>query len=394
MKTDTLNAQIGENHLQNFSESLLQTANEKNVESDDSMNTDTFGITCGDFLNMSLKDCNQVIFGLNRGNVGLLIGGTNVGKSTLALNLSIKITCNKPFFPLYQSDNTARRVLYIDGEATEAQLQADINKMLESCSEDEKERVNENLCLICDQEIKSETGSEPLNIANPKHLKKIEEIAIGFKPDLIIFDTLSALANLNENDNVKARNLIIQPLKDIAKKIDAGILLIHHTGKTKNKKGEYRARGASAWGTLSRVIINLDYEELIGGLVLSCSKIKGKKFDSLVMAINENTRWFEIIEDYSGMTKTKSELDYEELVAFVESENRKVKKSEIDSEFTANKKMSLAKIGRILSLACSRGDLFKEYGYYYGTEKCFGEEVPDRNDLQVHSQDKDLGLAK
>ena len=361
--------------IQEINKNGIDERNEIQVATEEVI--DTFGMTCGDFLDAEFPSSDQVMFGLNRGSVGMLVGGTNQGKSTMALNLSIAISCDVPFYPLFGENYTAKRVLYVDGEATEAQLQADINKMLESCSDAEKELVRSNLCLVCDQEIESETGSEPLNIADARHLKRIEEIADEFNPDLIIFDTLSALANLNENDNVKARNLVIQPLKDLAKKVNAGVLLIHHTGKVKNKRGEYRARGASAWGTLSRVVINLDYEEFIGGVVLSCSKVKGERFDALVMAINEATRWFEIIEDFSGLVKTKSELDYEKVVDFVRGANRKVKKCEIDEAFAASKEMSLAKIGRILSSACNNGDLGKNYGFYYGLTALDEQESED-----------------
>lgn len=376
--------------VETLNENKIIERNETQVSTEESL--DTFGMTCGDFLDAEFQNSDQVMFGLNRGSVGMIVGGTNQGKSTLALNLSIAIGCNASFYPLFGENYTAKRVLYVDGEATEAQLQADINKMLENCSDEEKEMVRTNLCLICDQEIESETGNEPLNIANVNHLKRIEEIATEFNPDLIIFDTLSALANLNENDNVKARNLIIQPLKDLAKKVGAGVLLIHHTGKAKNQRGEYKARGASAWGTLSRVVINLDYDEFFGGIVLSCSKVKGERFDSLVMAINQNTRWFEIIEDYSGIVKTKAELDYEKVVDFVREANRKVKKREIDEAFTTTKEMSVAKIGRILSSAYNNGDLGKDYGFYFGLP-ISGEPENDLI-LDFAGENNDLGLAE
>ncbi len=328
---------------------------------------DTFGITCRDFLDMDFPIPERVVSGLVRGSVGLMVASTNVGKSTLALNLSLSAGMDKTYLPLFDGNHKARRVMYIDGEATKGELQADIKKMLESCSTQEQELIKNNLCFVCDEELKG----EPLDLVNPEHLQTVIKKAVEFKPDLIIVDTLSALTLMeDENDNAKVKKEIIQPLKTLGRKANAGVLMLHHTGKyiegSPQAEDSYKGRGASTLGALSRVVYNLkSIKGTENRVTLSCSKVKGEKFESVVMELDADTRWFTVVEGASAKTSTPVEQDYWKVVDYVKNENRVVKKYEILIEFTANKVMSDAKIGRILKEAVAKNDLRKDYGKYF-----------------------------
>jgi hypothetical protein len=160
-----------------------------NGESATEEEADTFALTCRDFLKRDFPNPEKVMFGLGRGNVGLMIASTNLGKTTLALNLSLSAGGNRDFSPLFNENYKARRIMYIDGEATKSELQADLRKMLESCSPVEIEKIKDNLCFVCDEEL----HGEPLDLVNPEHLQVVTQRAVEFQPDLIIGSELKVM---------------------------------------------------------------------------------------------------------------------------------------------------------------------------------------------------------
>lgn len=331
---------------------------------------DTFGISLEDFLAMELEEPEKIMFGICKGNLGLMVAGTNVGKTTLALNLILSIGANKTFHPLFEEINTGRRVMYIDGEATKSELQADLMTMLMNFEPSEQARIKNNLSIICDEEI----DEESLDLVNPEHLKKIQEKAIEFKPDLIIVDTLSALTTLeDENDNAKVKREIIQPLKNLGKKANTGVLLLHHSGKYSEGKYEaddsYKGRGASTFGGSSRVIFNLKSGKgnNKGKIVLSCSKVKGKEFDPVVLELNEESRWFNLTGEIPNEKINRSDKKHNTVVDYVFKSKRKVKYAELLEKFTP-KEMSDSTLQRKLKEAVENGDLSKQHGVYFSPE--------------------------
>ncbi len=348
---------------------------------------DTFGIKWGDFLDLELPQTEKVMFGIGRGNVGLMIATTNIGKTTIALNLALSAGIGKGFSPLFDENYKARKVMYIDGESTKADLRDDIKTMLKSCSDSEQEMVKNNLFIVCDEELPSgNLGTEPLDLVNPEHLKAVQEKAIEFNPDLIIVDTLSALTVMeDENDNAKVKKEVIQPLKLLAKNADAGVLLLHHSGKA-SENGRFQAedafkgRGASALGALSRVVLNL--KKGIKGeaekIFLSCSKVKGEKFDRLEIKLNKNTRWFEVIGKDSASSEIKVDGDYGEIIGFVRNwvmtKGNSVKRGVIVNAF--KEKISRPKVDRLLRLALENDDLFQPKNGLYSAVINKKSEMP------------------
>lgn len=332
----------------------------------------TFGATWGEFSKIEFPTPERVIFGLNRGNVGLLNASTNVGKSTLILNVALSAASNRNFEPFVTDETVGRRILYIDGEATQAELQADINKMAEKLSPEERKLLENNLCLICDEEI----DGEPLDLVKENHRNKVLEVAEKFQPDLIVVDTLSALALLeDENDNAKVTKEIIRPLKSLAKKTNAAVLILHHVGKSsENPKYKVndaqKGRGASALGCLARSTFYL--KEIKGNKVeLSCPKVKGITFDRVILELNSETRWFSKA-DNTVAAEVEKQTKYEQVLEVVgEFPERKAKRKNI-LEAMKRKEYAIGDttLTRKITEALANGDLIKrEYGYYAIPEK-------------------------
>jgi archaellum biogenesis ATPase FlaH len=359
---------------------LEQTENDMNDESRDII--ETFAANWGDFSKITYPKPERIVFGLNRGNIGLLNASTNVGKTTLILNLALSAASNRLFEPFVGEETVGRKILYIDGEATKPELQADIKKMSENLSLEQRKLLDRNLSLICDEEV----DNEPLNLVKSSHRKKVLEKAKEFQADLIIVDTLSALTLMeDENDNAKVNAEIIQPLKNMAKKANAAVLILHHTGKwnegsSQSVAGAYKGRGASAFGAMTRSTFYL--RAIAGNKVeLSCPKVKGAAFNDVILELDANSRWFKVIGVNSETKKTKTDAKYETVVSFVSDQfiktGKPIKRDEIINALKGQ--VSKTTVGRKLDKAVEEGDLTQpKYGYYSvtlnpGTEVALAE---------------------
>lgn len=279
-----------EEFLRKFAESDTEVSDKRSV-----------GILWRDFQHKHFNSPDRILFGLSRGNVGLLVAETNAGKTTLALNLSLSLAAARAFPPFINEPHSPLRVMYVDGESTPAELQADVARMLSSFSAVERNHLNENLCILCDEQI---TG-ESLNLANAKHMQRVREEAERFKPDFTVIDTMTALFNLEEeNSNTEVKSVVMQPLKNLARDANGAVLLTHHIGKPKSEEGvigshAYKGRGASNFGALARSVVTItapdrnDTERVIVAL----PKAKGYRMKPLVLKLNPRTRWFEVTDE-------------------------------------------------------------------------------------------------
>lgn len=277
-----------------------------------------------DFRGMKFPRYETILFGLRRGNVGLLLAETEVGKTTLALNLSVTLAAGKTF-PPFINEPRPRRIMYVDGESTRAEFQTDINTMTRDWSDDERAILDDNLLVLCDEELKGEL----LNLAKPNHMATVKEAAQKFQPDLTVIDTMAALYDLqDENSNTEVKRVVMQPLKLLAREAEGAVLLAHHVGKPRGEEGNastraYRGRGASNFGALARSAVNLvgDRND-VGRVKLSVSKAKGYRLKDVVMRLDEDARWFRVMDEKPPETKTC----LQSVLAFV---TRKVTKPEI-----------------------------------------------------------------
>lgn len=250
--------------------------------------------TWAEFSAIERKRGEQIIHELERGELGMLAAITNVGKSTLLRNLALMLACGRPFTPL-TGFTKPRRVLLLDFETRAARFQNDITKMLAGFSTKERELISENLVICCDRMIED----EPLTLSNQQHFNFVVMQARAFKADIIVIDTLSAAFELrDENNNAEVATRALKPMIRLAREADAAVLFAHHIGKSNSEEGRaaekaYRARGASAFGAFSSLVLNLtpDARDL-ARVVLSLAKCKGDNFDDINLRLDKSTRWF------------------------------------------------------------------------------------------------------
>lgn len=305
----------------------------------------------------------KAIYGLGRGNLGLLVASTNLGKSTLMLNLALSMTSAKDFNPLFKSTGEPTRVMYIDGEASRDELKADIDTMLRDFSDEEKALVGDNLLVLCDEGL----NGEPLDLSNETHMKTVSERAKAFMPSLIIVDTLAALMTVSdENDNAAIKREVVQPLKTLAKRTDSAVLLLHHQGKFREGSspvGAYKGRGASQFGALARLVLTLSPVKNEAVVKLECAKVKGRPFECKMLKLDPDTRWFDSSE--TRTQTTDEQIDYKEVVAFVVGFGKPIRRAAVLRHFNGKENLSRGSVDRHLGAAIEKGDLQKSgYGSY------------------------------
>lgn len=164
-------------------------------------------------------------------DTGILTGDSGVGKSMLALDLTVAAIMGRPW-----CGRTVRsfgaKVLYIDEENPESLVLQRAHRLGLT------DRTAENLRYICQQGINLE-----------RDLDALIEDAQRFNPDLIILDTLVQLHDGEEVDNRAMTRLFSQAIKPLGRECEATVMALHHVNKPREDgKGNAstRIRGGTA----------------------------------------------------------------------------------------------------------------------------------------------------
>lgn len=287
------------------------------------------GKLLGELRQAEYPERDWLLYGLLRGWTGLLIATYDTGKTTLARNIMASAAIGRPYLNDLVPGRKPLRVLFLDFEDTSEMNAQDFEKMLNNFTDEERGMLDANLRIISPLDI----DAPDLNLSDERHLKLIEDVALHHEADLIVIDTMQKAFTLsNENDNSEVGNKVIKPLQRVAKKANAGILLVHHIGKRSLDEGgasnsNFKARGANALMNDTKMVIELEKKK--GGTTLNFAKIKAKKPKEVVIELDAETRWFEL--DDTGAPAgdelrhkiarlTCAEISHSELVAVTKAQ--------------------------------------------------------------------------
>jgi hypothetical protein len=272
--------------------------------------------TLAEFFSADLPASEEIFSGVYRGEVAAIEAVTNIGKSTLLLNLCLSLAAGVRCIPLAPYESRPRRVLYIDAESPASLLRDDLRIMLGQI--DNAPTAKTNFCLLVDPLI----AEEPLNLKRQEHLNYVAAIAQECKADLIVLDTVTACFDLHEENSNSEVTRIMKNLRELARKSGCAVVYTHHIGKyaeTGTSEGSYKGRGASAFGGQSRTILLLekDAQRGEGYAVLRCAKNKRSgvgRIKPTLLKLNEATRFFEVCAEQPSAPKTATTQD---IAAFV-----------------------------------------------------------------------------
>jgi hypothetical protein len=259
----------------------------------------------------------QIVFGVPRGQVGMLNAITNKGKTTFLENACLQLVAGRPWYP-FVPDTVPRRVVYIDWESTPSEQQKDLATM---CSDIPLE-ARANFIPIIGPTI----NEESLNLSLKAHMAHLVAALHVLKPDVVVIDTVTAAFELfSENDNAEIARKISRPLRHLARVADCAVLASHHLGKqslserdNQGREEAYSGRGGSQFGGFARAVYTIREDKTRGEgyIILTPGKIKGRKFDPVLFRLNFDTRWFERIETVEPVMKPGL-ATVDEIVAFV-----------------------------------------------------------------------------
>jgi hypothetical protein len=248
----------------------------------------------------------MLLQGLYRGDWGLVVGIGSVGKTTLMHNMIVCLAAGRPFPPIIPEDQPPRRILYLDFESNPWRLQQQISKLREVLTVRENLLVDENLHFA----IEPQTNGQPWRLTDRQSLLNLAKYVQDHKIDLVIIDTLSQAAALNdENSNSEVQNKVVTPVRRLVRHCDCGLLLLHHEGKGKTQTEgyylQYRARGSSALVDGSRYSITVMPTSGQKGcpVTISNSKDKGGAFPDVQMQLDIESRWFGVVQPATPATQ-------------------------------------------------------------------------------------------
>jgi KaiC/GvpD/RAD55 family RecA-like ATPase len=268
-----------------------------------------------ELLTANITETEEIFYGVNRGQVAQIVSVTNVGKSTLMLNVSLALASGQECPPLVHKPSKPRRVLYVDFEATAAELREDMEKMILVLRNPDLAR--KNFIPVVGASI----NKHPLNLSNSVHMDFLIRRSREVDADLIVIDPVSLAFSLtDENSNAEVIERVVRPLKRLAVRTTAAIVFSHHIGKQyeSSSEGAYQGRGASALGGLARTVFNINSVQQLGyGYVkLWCSKSKrGRPFRPVILRLNDSLRWFELSEEEALSDESLSAEDIAKHVA-------------------------------------------------------------------------------
>lgn len=203
-----------------------------------------------ELLGMNFQPSPWLFNGLMRTNeVGMVYASTGVGKTWLTLSLAMTAAGGGQV--LDWTNDTPRRVLYLDGEMDAGELVGRM-KQLQAGLKCDPEALGKNFVLCARQMqqsilgnfIEIETEASQLGI-----LKHAEE----HKFDLIVIDNLTTLSGQideNASKDLKLFNTFLLR----AKQLGIGVLVVHHQGKGKDSG----PRGSSAMVATLNLMLKLE----------------------------------------------------------------------------------------------------------------------------------------
>lgn len=268
-------------------------------------------INAKELQTMELKPINWIIENLLPEGLIVCAGRPKIGKSFLALNMSLAIANGGHALGYFKANKNS--VLYIAYEDNYRRLQDRINRML---AEEHHKEAPANLFIPKDCDFPKMT------IEGIDTLGKI----LDENPDikLVVIDTLGrAIVRSNKRNSNQFQDEydFLAPLQNIARQRHISILLVHHTTKMKYEDGYDSILGTTGITASpdSLMVLSKDVSKEF------TLYIKGRDFEEKEYSVKfKNCIW--IVEGEKGKTTTP---EREEIISLFLRETRPLKTKEI-----------------------------------------------------------------
>lgn len=190
----------------------------------------------GDILLSKIQEQSEEIIAngiLPKGGGLILAGESGEGKSLLRLELAIHLALGRDIWNL--DIPKPQKVLIIQFENTEFIEAYRLKRMLGGLGFDR-----------CPSNLMFSTPSTRFDVGEKKDLALLIRMIAKYQANVVIYDPLTSLHCINENDNVQMR-AVLDNITDVNRKTGASAIILHHYGKpSAESAGSHRTRGASS----------------------------------------------------------------------------------------------------------------------------------------------------
>lgn len=247
--------------------------------------------TYGDLLKMNVKSIPFLVEKLLPAGAIIILGGeSQVGKSLLYQQLAIAIIHGDESFLGYKLNSINRRVLIINTEDDEVVISYNILKLTSTRNADLS--LSDELILF----------SHNFNLLN-----RLEVIMNKYQFDLVVVDPLSdnLLGDMNQSNITRQ---YLNKFQFLAKKHKCTFLIVHHTGKSKDKKEPNKAQLLGSVGIegKARQVIMLSHDKNYPNMKI-ISIVKGNY-------LSETEKSKQIFLKFDPLTLLCKEYEYEQPV--------------------------------------------------------------------------------
>lgn len=197
---------------------------------------------------------------VQRRKTSLLVGPGAAGKSSLTLAVAAHVAVGRSFVGHHVS-KPGRVVL----SNAEDNLDTMVGRLIAVCATYalDIEIVKQNLVLWPGDYGEGETVPPRFRLYGPDHMILQDDVSALARAlregnfDMLVLDPLAKLHSENENDNT-AMTGVLEAADTLARQANAGVLLVHHSGKGDRAVGKAdAARGASGVVNSTRVVKTL-----------------------------------------------------------------------------------------------------------------------------------------
>ena len=211
--------------------------------------------------------------------ISMCYAPSGVGKSMFAMSVALAVAGGGEYLG-WKADSCSK-VLIVDGEMDMYELQERSNLLINSIGSLNIEAAKKNLSFLPFQGQTDDVNWPDL--ANPEDHDVILKRIKKEKPKLVIFDNLSTLANVEDENSASAWRPCLELLKKI-KRLGCTSIIIHHSRKG-NVLTSNAYRGSQILSVLLDSIILLEEPEggpSIGGATfrVNFQKVRGKRLNS------------------------------------------------------------------------------------------------------------------
>lgn len=205
-------------------------------------------ISARDLMKTDFPEDYGIIAGgiLNKGTLLIIGGESSTGKTTLALEFSVKLVKGSPIFGL--STLKCSNVVMLQQETNLAEIKFRMG------------RITAGLGISKSKLLRRIFFSEPrhssFDLGQEGDVTRIISLLQATKAEVLIIDPLICFHSVDENNNVSMRHILNQ-ITRIIRETDAAAIMVHHYGKSVDRSGRHRLRGASAIFDAADTVIGL-----------------------------------------------------------------------------------------------------------------------------------------